>query len=389
MFFKTHINVHKRLQRNNFKSFRFKNNMKVLIDPQEVRHAIKHFPKADVVYPWLSEPIPGIPYLGNGILTANDEQWKRMRRPLDTEFANNNVVLNYTEPITEAVQHQLDTQFYHDEERIDLLSEMMSMTLNILCKTLFGHYVNSLESKDILDDVESIASEVTRFLIPSYRIVRNDCLYKDWLKSKILNIRQYQSSFMTKTVLNNEEFTPFMKKLIQSSDSEEEFIAQMVTFFTAGHETTAKSLTFTLWLLFQPENSHIIDDIDSDEVLNNLIRESLRLYPPAGGGLFRTDPETDTTCVIPIYSLQRHPYYWNDPDTFIIDRQFDNELYYPFSYGQRNCIGKHFAITEMRIIIRMFVKKYKLTALPKSISTVVKPVMEPENRIICWISESN
>ena len=113
------------------------------------------------------------------------------------------------------------------------------------------------------------------------------------------------------------------------------------------------------------------------------------MYPPAGGGLFRTDPETDTTCVIPIYSLQRHPHYWNDPDTFIIDRQFDNELYYPFSYGQRNCIGKHFAITEMRIIIRMFVKKYKLTDLPESISTVVKPVMEPENRIICRISESN
>ena len=83
--------------------------------------------------------------------------------------------------------------------------------------------------------------------------------------------------------------------------------------------------------------------------------------------------------------IQRHPDHWEHPDQFDPDR-FSSErsayrhkfAWIPFGAGQRQCIGKDFAMMEAPLILAMVAQRYEVTAVPGHVivprlSTTLKP----------------
>lgn len=204
-----------------------------------------------------------------------------------------------------------------------------------------------------------------------------------------------------------------LARLALAKDSEtgqpmdrEQLIDNLLTFLGAGHETTAKALTWTLYLLARApewqdrlraeaiavagtgpvEHSHLDRLVLNKQVL----KESMRLYPPAPimnritteeisfGG--QTLP-AGTTVVLPIYAIHRHRKVWTDPDAFEparfapeSEKTYARTQFMPFGFGPRLCIGMSFAMMEAQALLATLVRGARFTCaddlLPEPVSRV-------------------
>jgi cytochrome P450 len=157
----------------------------------------------------------------------------------------------------------------------------------------------------------------------------------------------------------------------------------VVTFFVAGHETTAQALTWTLYLLaLMPEwqerareevrlvvgGQTITPECAGRlQLLELIVLEAMRLYPPAPNLMRRTlrpvrlgpvELGAGAIIVIPIYVIHRHRRLWSDPLRFDPMR-FELEqkarrrryAYMPFGAGPRGCIGSTFSVLEAKVML--------------------------------------
>ncbi|XP_075556968.1 cytochrome P450 3A4-like isoform X1 [Dermacentor variabilis] len=173
-----------------------------------------------------------------------------------------------------------------------------------------------------------------------------------------------------------------------------EVMANCISFFVAGFETTATALAYTAYLLARHPNiqgrlrEEVIrvlkrdgiftyDNVFSMKYMEQVISESLRFYAPVTGVVTRgcaadyvykgiTIP-AGTTILIPNYHMHRDPAFWNQPEMFDPERfspenkaQGDLAAYQPFGQGPRMCVGIRFAQLEMKLTLAKLLAKYKL-----------------------------
>jgi cytochrome P450 len=168
-------------------------------------------------------------------------------------------------------------------------------------------------------------------------------------------------------------------------------------FLFAGHETSALSLTWALYLCASSSavqekaaaeaQAALAEGAGSTTLATRLpytrqvIEEALRLFPPAGF-LTRTATEEDElagqpvrpgmTAILPIYALHRHALLWDHPETIDPDR-FSPEnaakrhrfAFLPFGGGPRICIGASLAMVETQIILATVLSRFRVS-LPAS-----------------------
>jgi cytochrome P450 len=169
---------------------------------------------------------------------------------------------------------------------------------------------------------------------------------------------------------------------------EEQLVDNLLTFYLAGHDTTAKALTWTLYLLARsPEWSGTLEDeiervtggaaisaahVEKLVLVQQVLKESMRLYPPVpmmsrqaiadariDGRLVRAG----TSVLLPIYAIHRHTKRWENPDEFDPTRfaperekSIPRYQYMPFGAGPRICIGMSFAMIEATAILATLVR---------------------------------
>lgn len=174
----------------------------------------------------------------------------------------------------------------------------------------------------------------------------------------------------------------------------------LLTFIVAGHETTALTLAWALYLCAFDERvqaaareeamavlagrAATAADVAQLPLVRRIVDEALRLYPPAGF-LSRTALARDELCgaeihpgdtvMLPIYALHRHHQLWDNPDAFDPARfaqPVDRFAYLPFGDGPRICIGASFALQEAVIILATLLSRFRFAPIP---GKVPKPVM--------------
>jgi cytochrome P450 len=168
-----------------------------------------------------------------------------------------------------------------------------------------------------------------------------------------------------------------------------------MTFLLAGHETTALALSWTWHLLSQnPEAERKLHQ-ELDRVLDGrvptfadllalpcaerVIKESLRLYPPAWG-LARTVIKefelggyripAGSNVVMSTWVVHRDPRYFPEPEKFDPDRWLPEKAqklpkfaYFPFGGGPRQCIGASFAMMEATLLLATIAQQFQFRAL--------------------------
>ena len=170
-----------------------------------------------------------------------------------------------------------------------------------------------------------------------------------------------------------------------------QLIDELIILFTAGHETTANALSFTLFLLarhpqVQETLFREVCDLDFEtkdmlsllgrlEYAQQCIEESMRLYPPVyvkdrvslqeeviGGQAY----PAGTTWLMSLFELHRHPDLWESPESFLPERFAPERrknytgFYFPFGAGPRMCIGNNFAMYEMLLVIGWVIQQYQI-----------------------------
>lgn len=192
----------------------------------------------------------------------------------------------------------------------------------------------------------------------------------------------------------------FIRWLAESSNeesgarmSDQQLRDEMMTLFMAGHETTASALTWTWYLLSQhPEvetklleelhqvlggRAPCLADLPKLPYTEMVIREVIRLYPPAPG--VAREPIENVTIggyavpkssliTINIYAIQHDGRFFSDPERFDPERfakgweeRMPRYAYLPFGGGPRVCIGNAFAMMEARLILAAVAQQYKLS----------------------------
>lgn len=187
-----------------------------------------------------------------------------------------------------------------------------------------------------------------------------------------------------------------MHRLMRARDPEsgqsmndKQLVDNLLTFYLAGHETTARALAWTLYLVARsPEWGAALEDeiqrvtgggavesahIERLVLVQQVLKESMRLFPPvpmlarqcvAATRLGEVAVTAGSTVVMPIYAMHRHLLRWEDPDAFDPGRfspareaKISRYQYLPFGAGPRICIGMAFAMIEATAMLATLVQK--------------------------------
>ncbi|HLX81991.1 MAG TPA: cytochrome P450 [Burkholderiales bacterium] len=194
-----------------------------------------------------------------------------------------------------------------------------------------------------------------------------------------------------------------MHRLMRAHDPEsgqsmndERLIDNLLTFYLAGHETTARALAWTLYLVARsPEWGAKLEaeigrvtggapveaaHIERLELVQQVLKESMRLYPPvpllarqcvAATRLNGVEIAPGATVAMPIYAMHRHARRWEDPDAFDPARfapereaKIPRYQYLPFGAGPRICIGMAFAMIEATAMLATLLQKARFSQVP-------------------------
>ena len=323
------------------------------------------------------------PVLGDGLLTADGEVWKRARRLIQPAFRQA-AIRGYAATM---VDHTERVAWEHGEV-VDVSEAMMVLTLRIVCKALFDHDVAGTAGTAGETDTVAAAMEALR------EGTQGD-LWPAWLptprRRRTARAIQAIDTLIERLMQELAERGlrhDLLSMLLDAGLSGRQVRDQLVTFFLAGHETTSHALTWALILLGEHPEVQAALEREVDSVLGDgppalahlegltitsqVLKEAMRLYPPAfalprvaaeevevGGWPLRAGWQV----VGWVWHVHRDPRWFPEPEAFRPARFAGGdppEVYLPFGAGTRMCIGAGFASMEMRLVLASLVRRFRV-----------------------------
>jgi cytochrome P450 len=376
----------------------------VVSDPAAIRHVLLENAR-NYEKDWLQRRILSAG-LTNGLLSAEGAQWRVQRRVLAPLFSRRSV-MNFAAAMVEAARALVERLDRREGEVVDLTVDVTRATLEVLERTIFSDglggnaeefriwmrsYFEAIGRIDLFDML-GIPPAVPR---PGHFRVRLMLRHFEAAIDVIISNRRRRLA-ADPTDVPQDILTLLLKAKDPESGeglSETEIRANVLTFIAAGHETTANSIAWSLFLLSQSpawqervaaEAARVLDghlgDLDGlgDRLVETraVIDEAIRLYPPiaAISRIARGPDEVaghaikrGTMVVIAPYVLHRHRALWARPDYFDPTRfldggrdKVDRFAYLPFGAGPRVCIGAAFALQEASIILASIMHRFRLS----------------------------
>jgi cytochrome P450 len=353
-----------------------------------------------------------IPLLGNGLLTAEGDEWLRHRRLAAPAFHRERVA-GYGRTMSHYAEDAVET--WRDGETVDLHDAMTELTLRIVARTLFD--------TDVTPQIEEVARVGTqiqdfyylrfaslRFLIPTWlptpgnRRLGQAIRRLDEVVYGIVRERrpgEDRGDLLSLLLLVRDEHGAGM--------SQRQVRDEVMTLLLAGHETTAIALTWAFLLLDQSPEARRGLEAELAKVLGDrpatpedvpalvytqaVINETLRLYPPA----YITSREAvrDTTIggvsipkghviLISMYATHRDPRFFPEPDSFRPERWLDGlekrlprGAFIPFGMGSRKCIGSSFALMEATLLLANIARRWHFELLTDDVPTHPSITLRP------------
>ncbi|WP_425439232.1 cytochrome P450 [Poseidonocella pacifica] len=369
----------------------------MVMDPGAIRHILKDhlndYPKSLVTKNLLK------PAIGESLFIAEGAEWRWQRRASAPVFSFRNV-RNLAPIMTAAASRSADRIASAGPRAINLFDEMVTATFDIISDVTFS-------GGDGFDR-DGVHRAIDAYISDAGKISLFDILgLPDWLPrpgrlmsgSGLRDMKRVADEAIDRRRQAGTEGIPDLLDLLLSGEDPEtkrhmstaELRDNLLTFIVAGHETTALSLSWALYLCAfdqgiqdraRDEARAVLgdrpatgEDVDKLPLVRAILDEALRLYPPAAM-VSRTAQAPDELCgreirpgdtvILPIYALHRHKLLWEDPDAFRPERfthpdKADRYAYLPFGDGPRICIGASFALQEAVIILATLLARFRFT----------------------------
>ncbi|MCF8244286.1 MAG: cytochrome P450 [Saprospiraceae bacterium] len=336
--------------------------------------------------------------LGTGLVTSEGEYWRRQRRLVQPAFYKTQLedLFRGMVVVAEKYMAELEGKCVSGVP-LDMAKEMMAATARIVLKTLF-----STENTADINEMYLVMMDAQDYL--TYRTVKPYFIPLTYLNGKHRKFKKdiaWFDGYIYKLIAErrNDPNPPndLLTMLLASKDeetgeamSDRALRDEAVTLFAAGHETSATMLSWALWLLSQ--HSEVVQEMRDEiaEVLEDrmpgfedlrkltytmqVIQEVMRLFPP-GFAIGRQPIAEDeilgvkipksAIMFISIAAMHRDPRYWERPtdfypEHFTPEREKTRQkvAYMPFGAGPRMCIGNHFALMEMQLLLTLLVRQF-------------------------------
>ncbi|WP_372366935.1 cytochrome P450 [Candidatus Uabimicrobium sp. HlEnr_7] len=352
--------------------------------------------------------------LGKGLLTNEGKPWLKQRRAAQPSFQRQRIA-DYAESMVKHIKNTVDT--WQDGQELDIHKEMMDVALYIAGETLFGTTIDNIERVGELLDLamnqfaKMIGGAPLPLWFPTPKNIKMRWLtYKfDFAIMEIIRERKKnpQSNDLLSHLIN-------IKYEDGSPISDQQVRDEIITLIAAGHETTAITLSWTLYLITQHPKvkTQLFEEIDmvlqgklpcADDMQKlpytvAVIKEAMRFYPPAWGlgreviediEIAGKKIEKNAQVFMLMYIMHRDPRFFENPNDFIPERwtpQFEKQLhryaYFPFGGGPRLCIGNHFAMMEATLLLAYMLQQCDFELVKKH-NVVMHPsvTLRPKNGI--------
>ncbi len=366
-------------------------------DPPLIQEALVrqagHLNKGEIVHKVLG------PALGDGLLTAEGAHWRWQRQSVAAGFQHERL-RGFLPAMLAAAADTRSRWLADGGDALDIGHEMMRTTFAIIVETMLSGSANL--------DVAKVERSITDYLEPTSFVFAYSLLgMPEWLpypgRSRARAATAYLRESLGELVATRRgaptQRGDLLDMLLTASDPETgramqdgEIVDNLLTFITAGHETTALGLAWTLHLLARHRDveEQVVAEIAAvtggaplapEQVMalpftKAVFQEAMRLYPPAPvitrqvekpfqlGGLMLGE---GSVIYVPIQAVHRHETLWEEPDRFD-PRRFLPEAgrarhryaYLPFGAGPRICIGSAFATMEAVAILASLLPAVRL-----------------------------
>lgn len=336
------------------------------------------------------------PTLGQGVLTSEGALWRWQRRVIAPLFRHGEI-LRYVPTMSQAAEEQLACWRQDPSGTTQPIDEAMTdSTFAVITRTMLTgsepHQAASIR-KGGGDYLQHITWEIVYALLRLPVWLPHPASWKMRRAARAVRARVGEIIRQRRALGGSGD--DLLGRLLAARDpdtgqpmSEERLVDNVLTLLEAGHETTAKALTWTLYLLalaphWQDRVRAEVRDVAGAAAITGehierliltqaVIKEAMRLYPPVPivsriaaepvelGGVALKD---GTSVVIPIFAIHRHRRLWEDPDRFDPDRFLSGRdaglprtQFMPFGAGPRTCIGLSFAMAEATAILATLVR---------------------------------
>jgi cytochrome P450 len=392
----------------------------MVMDPESNRRilkdALENYPKSLVTKLILS------PAIGDSLFIAEGAHWLWQRRAAAPVFSHRNI-RNLAPFMTAAAEHASARLDAASERAADLYAEMVTATFEVISDVTFSGGEGF--------DRDAVHRAIDRYIGDTAKVSLLDILGAPaWVPrpgrlfatGAIRDMKRVaDAAIETRRSEGPRPVPDLLDLLLEGEDpstkrrmTTPELRDNLLTFIVAGHETTALSLAWSLYLLaFDPAvqekaraeaqailqgRAATVEDIERLPYIRQIVDEALRLYPPAAF-LSRSAQGPDTLCgreikagdtvMLPIYALHRNRLLWRDPDAFDPSRfadpkAIDRYAYLPFGDGPRICIGASFALQEAVIVLATLVSRFRFRRIPgKDPKPVLILTLRPEGGV--WL----
>lgn len=341
------------------------------------------------------------PVVGEGLLTSRGDLHARQRRLIQPVFRKSRIEA-YAAQMAELSQ-RLREQWRPGTE-IEVTDEMMRLTMLIAARALFEHAIDA-DVDAVSRNLDTLLEFFTRLSSPLLELslklpLPSTLRFKRAVRDLDEVIYRMIESRRGAQGAGND----LLSLLMQAKDndtnaqmSEKQVRDEILTLLIAGYETIANLLAWALWLLAQrPEADALLHaeakallagragfaaaDCDRMSYAKRVVLEALRLYPPGWfvGRAAQADVRLGgyavpkgTVVMMSQYVMHRDARFFEEPERFKPERwegDFQERLprgaYFPFSAGDRHCIGEGFAWQEALLILATLLERWRFELVP-------------------------
>jgi len=322
--------------------------------------------------------------LGDGLFTSDGPYWLSQRRTIQPAF-HRDQIKSYAEIMYDFSLALVNQWKSHKE--VKLTTEMTGVTLKIISKAILNI--------DLENEVQNVEQHLPFALKYMVNLITSPLAVPLWIPTsdnvkfkstiKILDDLIYKIIEHKKENLGIDLLSQLILLRNQETNeglSDKQLRDEVMTLFLAGHETTAMAITWILNYVLRDEQLQerlvaeakcikIPWDAMGNYFIQNVINESLRLFTPvwilsreANGADSLRDYiiNAGDRIIFSPYMVHRHKDFWQEPEQFSPER-FDSPpthkfAYFPFGGGPRVCIGEHFALMEITILLVTILKNF-------------------------------